>query len=404
MTDDRSGSPSAAAGALLEALALLYPHHAIHPDPVDPRAADLLFVPHARAPRLVVPARPRRAAGRAMLRFSVSTPRREAAVRLAAASGLAAGGTAFLRDRLALVGEGESIDDHLTEVFGEPVAVAVGVGTERANRKPVLAVFSARDGRALGFAKVGVDEVSRADVSQEARNFAELEAGVPRDIEIPQVIDASWWRGLYVLTMSSLRTRWGEPRGQRGVVPVDHMERFGGAFSRGRSALASTPFWEAVDAGAGELRDSELVDRFRQALCQSEERWGDRQVLTGAWHGDWTPWNMSWRRRRLQLWDFERFDPRAVVGMDVVHYVVNARTRAQGASDETVTSAIRACAGLHRDPESNFEAVAVSYLAAIGLRYLQGAQGLHGDRIVGRAELMVRILEGRLDGRVAFTC
>src|SRR5690606_28690324 len=166
----------------------------------------------------------------------------------------------------------------------------------------------------------------------------------------------------------------------------------------------STPFWEAVDAGAGELRDSELVDRFRQALCQSEERWGDRQVLTGAWHGDWTPWNMSWRRRRLQLWDFERFDPRAVVGMDVVHYVVNARTRAQGASDETVTSAIRDCAGLHRDPESNFEAVAVSYLAAIGLRYLQGAQGLHGDRIGGRAELMVRILEGRLDGRVAFTC
>ena len=51
----------------------------------------------------------------------------------------------------------------------------------------------------------------------------------------------------------------------------------------------------------------------------------------GAWHGDWTPWNMSRRRGRLQLWDWERFETGVPLGLDRCHYGVNAVVRRDGA-------------------------------------------------------------------------
>jgi hypothetical protein len=74
-----------------------------------------------------------------------------------------------LRDRIRVVGPGE---DHIgavvASIVGEPVQLSLGIGTARANRKPVLGAFDRR-GRPVAFVKVGDTAVSARHVVAEAR-------------------------------------------------------------------------------------------------------------------------------------------------------------------------------------------------------------------------------------------
>ena len=55
--------------------------------------------------------------------------------------------------------DADSIETHLAERLGTDVRVGVLLGTRRANQKPVLQVF-ARDGRSLGYAKIGHNDLT----------------------------------------------------------------------------------------------------------------------------------------------------------------------------------------------------------------------------------------------------
>ncbi len=130
-------------------------------------AAEYLLLPNARRPRLALPAAPahlRVAPVRHLPRPARSAER----VRNAAVRGVLRVSGAALRDRVRVRGAGDSLPGYLSALLREPVTCCVHVGGAlRANRKPVLELLDAA-GAPLGFAKLGVNELTRGLVRAEA--------------------------------------------------------------------------------------------------------------------------------------------------------------------------------------------------------------------------------------------
>lgn len=362
---------------------------------IDPQAdQDFRYFPSAKRPNLVFPARSPEAAARTVWRFSAATGFRDSATRFAAGAALRVGAVRLTKDAITVSERGTSIIDHLSTVLEQPVEISIAIGTARANRKPVLEVFDS-SGSTLAFAKIGVDEKSRHDVSAEGRSLRSLAGRTPHGIQIPAILDESVWCQNTVLVMSALPTRWQRPWARRRV-PLDLMHAFSRSFGSHRTPLGGTPFWDRLLSQAAELDQGPSADRLRDALSRLEARHGIVPVTTGAWHGDWTPWNMAWRRGQLQLWDFERFDQDGLLGLDVMHYAANeAMQRTRVSQDQLATALEAARELLDWSPEIT-RTVASSYLAAIALRYTSSVSLRHGELVADRADFMIEALERQL--------
>ena len=122
---------------------------------------ELIVLPGARRPRLVVPPR-RRVAAAAVRQYGEPRSRRSQlgtrALSLVLRSG--AGGALF-RDRVRLGPTGrDTIDGYLAGALGCDLEISMYLGAPRANRKPVLQLL-AGDGSLAGFAKIGVSPLAR---------------------------------------------------------------------------------------------------------------------------------------------------------------------------------------------------------------------------------------------------
>lgn len=377
---------------MVDALSKLFPGaEVVLTRSARPAQHEFRFFPSARWPNLVVPVQPARAAAHTAWRFSTADGPVECVKRAGAAALLRAGVGRLAKDRIVVSGSTDSVLTHLSSVFERPVTASVAIGTARVNRKPVLQVFD-HAGQTLGFAKVGIDSTSYLHVTGEATNLAELGGRVPEGMVVPELLDVSTWRGNVVLVMSALGTRPQRP-GVRTKVPVDLMSRFSRMFDHTHQPLTCSPFWQFHYTLCRGLEPHDMAQRLESGMQQMSERWGHHSLETGAWHGDWTPWNMAWRGTALQVWDFERFDKAGLVGLDVVHFVVNERMQRCGASSDTVLAACGEAQMLTGLPAGRAEALAASYLLSVALRYLASA-GDDPDSVArGRAALMTRSLE-----------
>src|SRR5262252_1522273 len=166
---------------------------------------DFVLIPGVRHPRLLVPAAPRAAA--AALR-QYGQPRSWAA-RLGVAAfalGLAGGlgGTLLgVRVRVTAPPEAESIESYLKSAFSPDIRVSIRLGPARANRKPVLQLYTA-SGEPVGFVKVGFNALTRDLVRAEAASLAWLERSGLDGITVPRVLHHDQWHGMDVLVLSSL--------------------------------------------------------------------------------------------------------------------------------------------------------------------------------------------------------
>jgi hypothetical protein len=374
-------------------------------------------VPHTRAPRILIPAGNPRAASSALRRYSAAISLSETVQRLVLASALGLGaGPALLPDRVQLDqvpfdpgqldqaqvgrlqqgGAGEdSILGYLEGVLGEPVSVSLSIGPARANRKPVLQVFDSK-GRSLAFVKVGDTATASSHVSREARNLALLSEKNFSVLEVPAVIRFGSWRSMTVLVMSALDTvpaargpRFGRLR-ERALLELNE------AFPYMDSPLGETPLWVGLRTQYLQLTYDSVRLRFGECLDRLETAFPDLILGVGAWHGDFTPWNMARRRGRLQLWDWERFDEGVPVGLDQLHYPLNLHLRRAGTTLAAILEGLELGAPGFRTPNRQTRrthAVLGAYLAAISLRYLLGAQGEGGDAISSKSKLMLEALE-----------
>ncbi|UAL30587.1 hypothetical protein K8W59_03435 [Nocardioides rotundus] len=328
-------------------------------------------LPSLATPRMVVPADDGRAAAAAMLRFSTSLTPQESVKRVAAAVTLGVAGDLTSGDVIEVESLDGSLQQLLSEIFDQPVSVALSMGVaDRMNRKPVLQICS-RQGRRLGFAKVGLTQLTAPFVRNEGHALGELNAArLPRSIEVPKLIHATTWRGCEVLVMSQLRTTPWQPPHLVGQRPRGAIEGFFEAFRQPAVPVTRMPIWERWTSEIGELRDGRAAVALRLAMDRLVERTREYETPVGAWHGDWAPWNMARRGSRIQLWDFERFETGVPPLMDDCHYEVFTRTLNQGLTDESFRAGIRAAVG-EPSPDRLPQLLGASaYLVSLTLRYL----------------------------------
>ena len=331
-----------------------------------------LVVPHPERPRMLVPDNPAAAAA-AMWRFSSALGPRERAKRLALGAGVRVSRGRVHRGRIEVGSPDGSLLSELSASAGTDLVCSLTLGTARANRKPVLQLFSAH-GTSMAFAKVGAGERAMRDVRTEHRNLVMLaEAGLPELFEIPRPLLLHEWRGLPTLVMTELRTPVLERRLTRSPELLVTMDRFARTFDAGAVPLPEVPLWATLTDGLDEVPDPRTRHDLRSAMQRLGDQAAGTLVPVGGWHGDWAPWNMSRTRGRIQLWDWERFATGVPVGFDRCHFGVNTALVEHGVTPAAVRRGI-ALGGFTADgPGSVDHAVVGLYLVAILHRYLAGS-------------------------------
>ena len=215
---------------------------------------------------------------------------------------------------------GDSIEQHLAEIFGTEVRVGVLLGTRRVNQKPVLQVFDLSGGL-LGYAKVGHTALTAALVRSEAASLASVARSRPRTFRVPELLHHGQWSGLEVLVMSALTTdaRVQVPASVRFTAMREVTELQGTT----TAPVADSGFWRRIQRDAGLLADqADPADAARLAAVVGlvDERHRSEPVSLGGWHGDWGAWNMGMGDDGLQVWDWERYDADVPIGFDGLHF------------------------------------------------------------------------------------
>jgi hypothetical protein len=371
------------------------------PDPERAPTREFVFVPSATRPRLLLPGASAATAATALRRYSHALGLAERAGRALGAAAVRTGmAHRLLPDRLRITLAGEDRDDTietvLSELLGEPVVVSLGLGNRRANQKPVLQAI-APDGRSLAFVKVGDSAVTRPLVQAEAEALDHLAGLGLRTIRVPEVLHRVAWRGLELLVLSPLPTT---PRRRRRAahLPFAAFTELATVGGVAEAPLLASPYWQTLETAVAQL-SGEPAERLRRALDVVAARHGDDVLTFGAWHGDWTPWNMSWERAGVAVWDWERFATGVPLGFDALHYRLRLDMARWGATDTAAEDMVRRAPRLlHHSgvtPPASTATIPL-YLMELCLRFSLAAQGPTGGPLRPRAEWLQRFVTAHL--------
>jgi len=109
------------------------------------------------------------------------------------------------------------------------------------------------------------------------------------------------------------------------------------------------------------------------------------ELSFGAWHGDWTGWNMAATAGGLLVWDWERFAASVPAGFDLLHYRLQSDVvRRRRPPAEVAAACVRDAAGWLAPfgvAAGEAPVVAVLYLAELSARYLADRQAEAGARL-----------------------
>jgi hypothetical protein len=193
-------------------------------------------------------------------------------------------------------------------------AVGVLLGTERANSKPVLQVFDAA-GRTIAFVKLDPRPGAQL-ASNEASALEMLADSAPRGVRVPRLLHRDRWNDLEVLVLSPLAGSQSVSADDDPVLPaVASIAAVSGLFF-----TTVTTLIQRQRENASLLEHPEQAETVKRALDLLEQSYGDLKLCTGAWHGDWAPWNIRQVGREVQVWDWERFATGVPFGLDAVHH------------------------------------------------------------------------------------
>ncbi|MFU8873291.1 hypothetical protein [Micromonospora sp. SL4-19] len=359
----------------------------IWPDPAGPAlrkgGRGWVVVPSASRPRLLVPTGSGRAAASAVRHSTEAVGRKAKLVRQGLATAFRLGlGPLVFRDRLVVAGAG--LDAYLAEVLGTPALVSMHIGPARANRKPVLQLL-APDGRALGYAKLGVDPLTRALVEAESaalRRLADLPLG---PVTVAGVRHHGDWHGHALLVQEALPVRL--PRAASTAAEAAEraaMVAVAGCLGVRRGSWAGSDHAARLADAVDALGARPEAERLRAVLKTVADT--DPTVAFGAWHGDWNGGNSAvLADGRVLVWDWERFEADVPAGYDALHRAVQTAIGHDGvaatdAARALLAGADRTLAPFDQDGR-DVDLVAVLYLVELAARYLRDRQAEAGARL-----------------------
>ncbi len=365
--------------------------------------SELIVLPGARAPKLVVPY-PRASSAAAIRRYGEpGSVKAKLATRVLAGM-LASGLRPVLGGRLLVTAPdgAPTIGSYLAELLGQPVEISMHIGAARANRKPVLQLLTPA-GETVGFAKIGINTLTSELVRGERAALATLHAASLTKLRLPGVLAAGSWNGLEVLVLSPLPV-WLRrmPLGADRLGPA--LAELAQVLGPSAGALTASGYWRHLAdrlARAGEGPEqtalSGLLDRVTEAA-------GATEVTFGCWHGDLTPWNLARTPAGLLVWDWERFSAGVPVGYDALHYwlqtqVVDPSRDPVRAATECVARAAELLRpfGVAREAA---KVTALAYLAELSVRYLADGQAEAGARLGAPGTWLLPAIESGLDAGI----
>jgi hypothetical protein len=221
--------------------------------------------------------------------------------------------------------------DHFQELFHQPdLTLAVILGQRRPNRKPVLKILTS-DGECIGFAKVEWNEVSRALIKNEAQvleSVADLPVA-PRSFRVPQVVEHGRVNGMELLVTAPIPSQRAFYSRRSLHLPIDAAKEISSLVERPTEALAQSSYWSDLKGRIGALTHSggAPVRALGDGVERLESNYGAREITFGAWHGDFTPWNMTHSRGTLSIWDWERSGGLVPVGLDAARFDLDVRLK-----------------------------------------------------------------------------
>lgn len=271
--------------------------------------------------KMLIPRRPLRATATAVRNYktsaSASTQRRLDTLATAARLGLADS----LPWMLAIYPDRSSPDadiaQYLMSVMGRPLALGIHIGPGRAVQKPVIQLIDA-DGSTCGFTKVGTRALTRKLVRDEVATLA-IVGGVPhRTFRVPRVLHDGQWHDNEVLVLEPLISSPAEPRLPRRVAEaMVELAQIGPA---SREIVSTSGYWGDLRQQIDELPSSRYSLRLAASLDRVKLVANDIELVFGASHGDWTPWNMAMADGQVILWDWEYFRFGVPLGFDALHF------------------------------------------------------------------------------------
>jgi hypothetical protein len=345
--------------------------------------AEYLLIPGPRRLPLLVP--PERRVGAAAVRhYSAARPStRLVGKALSAALATGAGPAIFPgRVRVTRPAGADGIESYLQEALGRDIRVSVLLGPPRANRKPVLQILSP-SGQAVGFAKIGVNPLTRDLVRSECASLAWLGRAGLDGITVPQVRHYGEWHGLTILVLDALPVWQRRPpaNGPRLAAAMRVVAAVDGLW---RGSLLSGPYLRPLRDRVLKTDDGPERAALLAVIDSLTDRMADRELTYGSWHGDWVPWNMATSGSGVLVWDWERFGGGVPVGFDALHHWLQTEVAHRRRDPERAAAgcAERASGLLapFKIPAGEAHLVAVLYLADLAARNLIDRQEEAGAR------------------------
>lgn len=324
MRGPMNNNPTSEYSDLIDTLRELFPDATIKGSVMHESSNGFRLVPNKTHPRMIVPADSRRAAADAVRRPSAS----DSTVRRFIRAGMARllqshAGPILMPNGVQIFGESDSITRYLSDVLGEPTRISMMIGSRRANRKPVLNVHTF-DGAEIGFAKVGLSQLTKELVFHEGNVLSRLGDAKGAPFQTPIRLHSGQWQEHEVLVMTALRP-------DRPPSPA------GSALWRAVAAIASGDGIRESQVSASQwlarLYDSarSLEGTEGQSLLLLLEHftavYGEYVLPFGAWHGDFGPWNLNFNGGKPMIWDWERYQTDVPLGIDAVHYTAHRALR-----------------------------------------------------------------------------
>jgi hypothetical protein len=299
------------------------------------RVESYLALPRAANPRLLVPLSSPAAAAAALARNHDATSTKARIGRAALGAGLRVGLTQRVADRVdvfvdpalpAALRPEHLLTDHLRAMFGRAdLQMAVILGVPRLNRKPVLQVL-ASDGTVVGYVKAAWNDLTAGLVRNETRVLRHLAARRPTTFTPPALVAAGPWGDLELIAASALPNAARPDQAQVFDPPMEVIAEIAGLWGRSTARLADSPYWAGVRERLAAQAGSDVLDK---AVAWIERQFGATEIAFGAWHGDFTPWNMARLPQATYVWDWERAAP-GPAGLDLLHFLFQSVCRFEG--------------------------------------------------------------------------
>jgi hypothetical protein len=94
--------------------------------------------------------------------------------------------------------------------------------------------------------------------------------------------------------------------------------------------VLDSPWWAELVSRHAALAASELTQVVTAALESLRGRLGEVEWDFGAWHGDWTWWNMGVSSGIIHVWDWEHCADSAPFGFDDLHWSISHDVQVRG--------------------------------------------------------------------------